>query len=186
MTYMARPMTPVWLLSEAERRQYTIIHEAAHAVIGHKLGVPIQRIHVGAGVHPTTGYTYLGYINHSSADDVLAAWQADPYMTHRTLREALHAIILLTMAAKEAEVIIIGRSTGGDGGDRALIEKYYDRLGLEGEERERWEARLRRQSRILVRRYRHQILFVWRQLMKRSIISHDDLATMLYRADANY
>lgn len=176
---MSKPLTPVWELSFDERLQYTRIHEAAHAVIGHVLDVPITRIHIGTSpLNPN----WLGYISHHSEEVVLTIWENNPYLTHRTMTEVHHAMIFCGMAAAEAEELILGQRTGGDKTDREHIDERFEAIGIHGEDRVRWEARMRRHTRTLVKRHKRMILYVWRYLLSHSIVKTEELAALLRRA----
>jgi hypothetical protein len=83
------------------------------------------------------------------------------------------------MAAAEAEVEFFGNCAGGDSDDRDQIEEMAASSDsyFSSEEWERWEPRMRRHTRSLVKRHRAKIERVARALIKHETLSAQRIDT---------
>jgi ATP-dependent Zn protease len=132
--------------------RHTAIHEAGHAVIGRVLTLvcgdtTIMPDHKDGAA----GHTII----------------AEPYECEREWRKrgkirdkdnaVFHGRIMAYMAGVEAELILLGSTKGGDDDDRRQIELMAEELDHDPADWGRWEIRLRRQTRRLIRRHRDRI-----------------------------
>jgi hypothetical protein len=126
----------------------TSVHEAGHAVIGRVLT-------------PACGPASI-VADHDSAGHAITA---DPYETlyewerrgkvRFTPDSAMVGRVLAYMAGAEAEGVLFGKAGRGDGADRRQIAWMLEDIGPV--DPDRYEQRLRRMTRMLVRRHRERI-----------------------------
>lgn len=160
-------------------RDHTAIHEAGHAVIGRVLGMLcggatiVRSPEEGEAGHAITEDPY-GTLDYWGA--TLRKYRADE------MRSIICGRIITVMAGAEAEAEILGKCRGGDGNDRRQItqmtETHYfpiERL----EEWSRWEPRMRRQTRRLVRRHRATIQRVADNLKKRKTLTAEEIDAIM-------
>jgi hypothetical protein len=129
------------------------VHEAGHAVIGRVLGLTcgdcsIARTKEHAG------------ISYSQWDD-----------QSRPVRHGRDAKVMTTMAGTEAELELLGKSCAGDGFDVEDIE----RLLADDAEPAKVEKRLRRMTRMLVRRHRAKIELIAKILVEVNTLSGEHI-----------
>jgi hypothetical protein len=92
-----------------------------------------------------------------------------------------HARIIAFMAGAEGEVELLGSTQGGDGEDRYQIEEMA--LELENcKDRAKVAARLRAMTRMLVRRHRTLIERVANALLRKRILSGEQLDVLVGRS----
>jgi ATP-dependent Zn protease len=150
---------------------HTAVHEAGHAVIGRVLGMACG---------PATIVPDDDSEGHSIT--------FDPWVTYECWEERgksrgddMHSIyigrILTLMAGAEAERELLGTCNGGDGSDLDQIERAA--VSSDGfsshDEWKRYEPRMRRQVRRLVRKYRAKIEPVAQALIEREILSSEEV-----------
>lgn len=153
-------------------KRSTAIHEAGHAVIGRVLDLVCGQVSVVED-DDSAGHSIC----------------ADPWATcgvwdrqekyHRGIEECLRARIMAFMAGAEAEAEILGQCAGGDGDDRDQIAYMLDTLQLSDHDWFRWEQRLRRQCRRLVRKHRFKILKVADALHLKETMHGDEIDRLL-------
>jgi hypothetical protein len=85
------------------------------------------------------------------------------------------------MAGAEAEMEILGRTRGGDGHDRrwANFAGQSSDSGFSEEEWFRYEPRMRRQARRLVRKHRAAIERVAAVLLQRGTLTKDEIDELM-------
>jgi hypothetical protein len=163
------------------------IHEAGHAVIGRVLTLPCGHATIEAdedsSAHAITAEPWT----------ILDHWEHVPTRKKRTargwrggeVRSVYIARALAYMAGREAEVVCRGHCRDGDVDDQVQINRMLAEVhipGLEingGAARERYEARLRRQARRLVRRHRALIKRVADELLKRGRLESKEIDTII-------
>jgi hypothetical protein len=100
---------------------------------------------------------------------------------YHDLRSLYRAEIISLMAGAEPERLILGDCLGGDGGgdyqDRYQIALIADNEFSE-DEWERYEARMRRQTRRLVRKHRDKIERVAKALVEHQTLSAEAIANL--------
>lgn len=144
----------------------TAIHEAGHFVIGWALGLYPS----GVTIQPDGS----GDIDAMDPLTLMARWY-DEGKSHRELAAAYHGHIIMMMAGREAEEELLGACPGGDGDDRYRIACALQELYPEAEVL-RYERRLRRLARRLVRRHRSKIERIAALLIERGTLSVDQMA----------
>ena len=132
----------------------TAIHEAGHAVVARVLGLASGQ----ATIVPKFDLEEAGHHINRSPWRTLYDWEKRGLL-HRTVRSAVRGRIMAYMAGAEAEIEFVGACEGGDSDDRDKIEEMADSSDsyLTPEEWKRYEPRMRRQTRRLVRRHRAKI-----------------------------
>jgi len=152
---------------------HTAIHEAAHAVIGRRLGM-------------VCGHVTLEPDDDSSGHSITAdPWTTDAAWENRGKYRHISSVyrgrILTYMAAAEAEVVCLGRCNGGDGEDQRQIGRMMDSAFnvLDGAAWEHLEARLRFWTRVLCRRHQGAIERVASELLKRKSLSSSDVDALI-------
>jgi len=162
----------------AKQRWSTAIHEAGHAVIGRVLSLRCG----GASIVPDFD---AGEAGHSILDDPWATVQDWEYQgkRHDRIDKALRARIIVLMAGAEAEELIIGKFTGGDGDDRYEITSLATSSdsGLTADKWTRFEPRMRRQCRRLVRRYAEPIKLVAKALIERDTLQAEEIDDLAFQ-----
>jgi hypothetical protein len=168
------------------QKRATAIHEAGHAVIGRVLGLVCGPVTVTAD-HESAGHSII-----ADPWDTISAWNdalqaqvecgACPVKYYNP-RAAFRGTIVARMAGAEAEVILLGRCQGGDGRDRREIELLAASSDSEcsGDEWDRYEPRMRRQARRLIRKHRATIERVAAELLKRRTLTKDEADALVPR-----
>ena len=154
----------------------TATHEAGHAVISRVLTLDCG----GATVVPNDE---AGGAGHAITNDPWACireWERRGKV--REPEAVWHAQIMSCMAGAEAEIVLLGATQGGDGGDRTQIALMAEQLGTHDEHWERIEARLRAMTRMLVRRHRAHIERVAAALIKKKRLSREELDRLVGRS----
>lgn len=155
------------------------IHEAGHAVIGRVLGLRCGATTIVAD-HETAGHSII-----EDPMETFQEWENDfrkqvfegGEPNYRNLSTAYIGSIIAKMAGAEAEVVIIGHCEGGDGNDRREISKMFD-SGYTEIPPERWmryEARMRHQTRRLIRRHRAKIEQIAEALLSRKTLQPEEI-----------
>ena len=158
-------------------RKQTAYHEAGHAVIGRVLTCVCG----GATIKPDYKKGTRGRAKAVASED---EWEKRGKF--RTFRAGCHAQIMLSMAGAEAEKELFGRqSSTGDGDDRLQIARVGQEIASEGYFWESLEPRLRRMTRMLVRRHRALIERVAKALLAKTELSADELDELVGKSVAN-
>lgn len=145
-------------------RRHTAVHEAAHAVIGRVLG----QICGQATIKPNVAEA--GHAITADPHATMNAW--DSVGRGREPATIMRGRIIGFMAGAEAENVLCGGSAGGDGEDRYQIAMMLDTLyGDDRQTAARWEQRMRRHTRTLVRRHAATIKRVAKVLLSRRTLS---------------
>ena len=150
-------------------REATAYHEAGHAVIARVLGLTCGQVSIIA-----------------DDDSAGRAIIADPWQTagdwenrdrFRDARQAFRGTIIARMAGAEAEREFFGQCRGRDDNDRYDIALLMDSRWTEipADDWDQYEARLRAQTRRLVRRHRDTIERVAAALMKHKTLPGDEV-----------
>ena len=151
--------------TQAAKRRIAI-HEAGHAVIGRVLGIECG----GATIEQDTDSAGHGIIY-----DPHRIWYAwEQVGRYRDFSTVMRGRVMTFMAGREAEKECLGRAYGGDGDDRRQIAFMLDDL-YRPESAARWEKRLRRHTRGLVRRHRNRIEQVAAVLLANGTVTKDQL-----------
>ncbi len=155
-------------------RLHTAIHEAGHAVIGRVLGLPCGEVTIiGESEHE---------LGHAIVDDPIHTWERGD----GSRRALVEKSCISLYAGAEAERVLLGNAGDhvGDGPDFSKARSLIMILGVRGahvgdEVWERYEARLRRQSNLLVLLHRHKIERVARALLERGTLQGDDIDAII-------
>ena len=167
-------------------KRATADHEAGHAVIGRVLGLSC------GGVSIVTDEAE-GEAGHAIIHDPLVTasrWESE-FMAlveqgeiptkYRDPRSAFRGTIIARMAGAETENELLGSSHGGDGQDRrdieCMAELRYAELPIVLWMR--YEPRMRRQARRLVRKHHAKIERVARVLLDRQRLEASEIDTLL-------
>jgi hypothetical protein len=86
------------------------------------------------------------------------------------------------MAGTEAELILVGSTKGGDGDDRYQIELMANQLDYDTDKWTKREARLRRITRLLIRRHQNRIERVAEALLVKGELSAKQLDDLTGRS----
>jgi ATP-dependent Zn protease len=160
----------------------TAIHEAGHAVIGRVLGLSCGSVTIIANeAEGEAGHAIIHDPWKTSSDwDQRLMEQVErglmPSKCHDS-RSAFRGTILARMAGAEAENVIVGACQGGDGFDQYEIGMMAESsdTGFTEAEWERYEPRMRRQTRRLVRKHRAKIERVAAALLKHRTLQPADV-----------
>jgi hypothetical protein len=163
-------------------------HEAAHAVIGHVLGLPC----IHATIVPddecaghVIGPDPMEAFGEMDRDCFEEALKGNLDTRCRDLGSLYRAKIIGLMAGAEAEKVIFGGCLGGDGGgdykDRYQIALIAD-SDFAPDKWERYEPRMRRQTRRLVRKHRDKIERVARALLEHQTLSGEAIEATISSA----
>lgn len=156
-------------------RLHTAIHEAGHAVIGRVLSLPCGEV------------TIIGEdereLGHAIVDDPIRTWERGD----GSRRALVEASCISLYAGAEAERVLLGNAGDhvDDGPDFGKARSLIMILGVRGahyvgdEVWERYEARLRRQSNLLVLLHRYKIERVARALLERGTLQGDDVDAII-------
>jgi hypothetical protein len=164
--------------TKAQQRRTTAYHEAGHAVIGRVLTL------VCGGATIKSDYDE-GSAGHSICED--------PYVCNHEwrkrgkVRDSGNAVwvarILQYMAGAEAEAELLGKARGGDGNDRYQIARMLGEIAPA--DPDRYEARLRKMARMLVRRHRARIERIAAALLAKTTLSARELDKLVGRSVAD-
>jgi ATP-dependent Zn protease len=156
--------------------QHTAFHEAGHAVIGRVL----SRMPCGLVTIKPIEQELAGKAISAGPDELITHWW-DVGKLHREMRSAMCDRIMTYMAGAEAEIVILGRCNGGDSYDRRqiglLARDSSDFTLLEFFDR--YEPRMRRQTRRLVRHHRDKIERVAKALLERETLQPDEVKALM-------
>jgi ATP-dependent Zn protease len=158
-------------------RQHTAYHEAGHAVIARVLfGMPCGQV----TIRPDFGEEVAGHAITANPNQVITYWR-DVQHKLREMRSAMHACIMTLMAGAEAEIVILGRCHGGDNDDRLQIVLIVDEATDFSPEQfwDRYEPRMRRQTRRLVSHHRNKIERVANALVERETLQPDEVEALM-------
>jgi|SRR5579863_7037007 len=158
------------------------IHEAAHAVIGRVLNLSCGSVTIVPNVDEgEAGCAIIHDPWKTAYDWDQKIWeeveQGLPPSKSRNPRSAFRGTILARMAGAEAETVILGACQGGAGDDQFEIEAMAVSRHAEfsSEEWERYEPRMRRQTRQLIRRHRAKIERVAAALLARGTLEPEEV-----------
>jgi len=164
------------------QRKATAYHEAGHAVIGRVLNLScggatiIPDYEDGSAGHsiikdPMYTYGEWGSIIFAKVE------RGIEIIKYRDVRSAFLGTIMARMAGNEVEIELLGRSQGGDDYDRREIEMMAasDYAELSDEEWRRYEPRMRRQVKRLIRKHRVAIERVAAALLERDELEDNDI-----------
>lgn len=160
---------------ENECRRRTAFHEAGHAVIGRVLGMTCGHATIVSDDDSS---------GHAITDDplyIVGHWYDRGKYRGDELRSIFRGRIITYMAGAEAEREILGECTVGDGDDRYWIEdmaacgdaELPDDLWV------RYEPRMRRQARRLIRKHRKKIERVALSLMEKETLTADEIDALM-------
>ena len=129
----------------------TAYHEAGHAVIARVLGLTCGQVSIIAD-DDSAGHAII-------ADPWKTIGDWDTRDRFRDPRQAFRGTIIARMAGAEAEREFFGQCRGGDDDDQYQIALLMDSRWTEipADDWDQYEARLRAQTRRLVRRHRRTI-----------------------------
>lgn len=151
------------------------VHEAGHAVIGRALGMECGLV----TIEPDSNSA-----GHSITLDPLHTLERREHIGRfREERSVLVGYIVSLMAGAESEGILLGHCQGGDGEDRRWLDFALDSLQRPGTETQagltKFEQRLRRSCRRLVRHHKNNIQTVADMLLERKTIDGAVLDEMI-------
>jgi hypothetical protein len=163
------------------RRKYTARHEAGHAVIARVLGL------LGGSATIVANHLQESYGGAESyLVETIWYWRngGNKKLMLRSLACAYRARVIMEMAGYEAELECLGRSRGRTGGDSEDCKEINERMlkiypGMGNEERFRRRNRLRRMTRLLVRRHRDKIERVACALLRHRTLSRKAINDLL-------
>jgi ATP-dependent Zn protease len=157
--------------------RHTAIHEAGHAVVGRVLTLLCG----GTTVVPNYKDGTAGNTIIAGPDECVHEWRK-----RGKVREIENAVfygrIMAYMAGVEAEEILLRLTKGGDADDRRQIELMAKELDHDPAERARWEVRLRRQTRRLIRRHGDKIERVADALLAKGKLSAKQIDNLTGRS----
>lgn len=178
---------------DSDKRR-TAIHEAGHAVIGRVLGLVSGEVTIA----PDRDEDIAGISKIADPWDTIDEWDVrlESVRNHafetgdftglknarvRTKASAFRGTIIARMAGAEAEEVILGACDGGDGSDRREIAWMMQSRDAEipPDRCELWEARMRRQTRRLIRRHRDKIERVAEALMSRQTLQTEEVDAII-------
>jgi hypothetical protein len=161
--------------TRAERRA-TAYHEAA--VLGRALTLACGR----ATIRPDHDEGSAGHSICEDPDTCIGEWEK-----RGKVRDSSNAVwvarILQFMAGAEAEAELLGKARGGDGYDRDQIALMLEEIAPA--DLDRYEARLRAMTRMLVRRHRARIERVVAALLTKTTLSAKELDKLVGRSVAD-
>jgi ATP-dependent Zn protease len=128
------------------------VHEAAHAVIARVLTLSAGHVTIKPRYRDRSRGCSITHEPYAC----LSAWEKRGKV--RNSDDAVYlARIISTMAGAEAEMELLGSRVIGDGQDREQIEQMAEELTLVNRSWAQLEPRLRKMTRMLVRRHRARI-----------------------------
>jgi hypothetical protein len=169
------------------------VHAAGHAVIARVLGL------VGCGSATIAHTEAEGEVGHAMLGDpweTIEKWERDyseelartgiEPVRYRgvNLRSAIRARIMTSMAGTEAENELIGVSQGSDAFDRREIEQYAEMEDAELPEDlwQRYEPRMRRHTRRLIRKHREKIERLAAALQDKKTLPGEEIDRLIAKA----
>ena len=164
----------------------TAYHEAGHAVIGRVLGLACG----GASIVTNEAEDEAGHAIIRDPWATISRWEQEfmaqveqgrePLKCHG-VRSAFRGTIIARMAGAEAENELLGCYLGGDGNDRREIEMMAESgdAELPDDLWRRYEPRMRRQSRRLIRKHRSKVVCVAQALLKRTTLESAEIDDLL-------
>jgi ATP-dependent Zn protease len=154
------------------QRRATAHHEAGHAVVGGILGLPCGAVTIEPD-QDSVGHAFV-----PSPWLTLSVWEGRGKF--RDVSSAFLASIIARLAGAEAERVLLGTDGVGDDDDRdqilLLVEAGYIEIPLN--DWPKFEARLRAQTRRLVRRHQRSIACVAEALMERGTLQADEVVAL--------
>jgi hypothetical protein len=110
-----------------------------------------------------------------------AAARGEQPVKYREVRLAFRGKIIALMAGAEAENELLGQCRGGDGDDRREIEEMAQSRysELPDDLWQRYEPRMRRQTRRLIRKHRASIELVAAALQACGTLAPDEIDTLI-------
>jgi hypothetical protein len=153
--------------------KHTAVHEAGHAVIARVLGLRCGELTIVANLDE-------GYAGCSHASDpwlTVDDWERAGRYREHDIRQAYRGYVLGLMAGAEAEIEILGEAEeDGDADDRHWIIRaaWSSDSGIGASRWHRYEPRLRRQARRLVRKHREKIERVANALLERRTLTKEE------------
>jgi ATP-dependent Zn protease len=126
-------------------RHHTAIHEAGHSVVGRVLTLLCG----GTTIVPDYKDGAAGYTMIADHWDCEREWNKRGKL--RGDNAVFHGRIMAYMAGAEAETVLLGSIIGGDDDDRRQIELIAEEFDHDPADWGRWKARLRCQTRRLIR-----------------------------------
>jgi hypothetical protein len=155
---------------------HTAVHEAGHAVIARVLRLRCGEV----TIQPNEAEGYAGYAHTGDPWGTIDDWERAGRFRDHDSEQAYRGYILTVMAGVEAEIEILGLAHGGDGDDRRWIERAATSEAFSSyEEWKRYEPRMRRQTRRLVRKHRDKIERVAKALLKRKSLEPGDVDSLI-------
>ena len=157
----------------------TAIHEAGHAVIGRVLDM------CGGGASIVDDDNFAGRVDIRLPSAIQDHWEKQ-LQKYRYFESVFIGRILTCMAGAEAEIMLAGSHAeeSGDVGDRDQITLMFDGAseapGLRELREETHEARLRRFTRVLVRRHSDKIERVAEALLMRQHLSGEEIDELVF------
>jgi hypothetical protein len=157
-------------------RNHIAIHEAGHAVIRRVLGLKCGSVTIAAD-HDSAGHSIIG-----DTWEIIGDWERRGRF--RDARTAARGRIIALMAGAEAEAVILGSCEGGDLEDRYQIRLMVgsDDSDLLGARWDRYEPRMRRQTRRLFRKHQAKIKRLAGALLVQNKAFRDDEVRVLIEA----
>lgn len=155
----------------------TAYHEAGHAVIGRVLTLHCGR----ATIRPNYMLAEAGHAITHDDYATLSEWEKRGHV--RDSQDAVwHARIITYMAGAETEMILLGSHSVGDSDDRYQIELMAESNLHRDTDWSKLEPRLRKLTRMLVRRHRARIERVARTLLAKTTVSARTLDKIVGRS----
>jgi hypothetical protein len=133
------------VMPSGKRRRHCPIHEAAHAIVARVLNVPAGKVSIIPHVDGS-----VGRFEFAMPPYCRAVWKKKGRV--RPHYYAVDAVVMALMAGTIAEIIILGSSCNGSGGDRQMIERL-----IPNDPGDVLKLRLAAMTRMLVRRHRARI-----------------------------
>jgi len=159
-------------MKRTNKLKSTAYHEAGHAVIGRVLGLSCGS---------TTIKPDYDSVGHAIIFDpwlVLNNWEK--HGKYRDPSSVFLARTISLMAGVESEEMILGQNQGGDNDDRYQILLTADsELNIPNGDWERYEVRIRAQTRRLIRRHRLRIERVAQALLERGTLEADEIEAII-------
>ena len=159
------------------QRKGTAYHEAGHGVIGRVLTLPCGE----ANIKRNYAEMVSGLSITPEPYACLRQWENRGKVRHH--KAIWHARIITLMAGAEAQKILLGQApeTIGDGDDCRWIGLMLEEVASAAY-RERYEARLRAMTRMLVRRHRLLIKRVAQALLAKRALSANQIDVLTGRS----
>jgi hypothetical protein len=165
----------------AKQLHHTAVHEAGHAVIGRILGMTCGGATIVPDWETMAAGVSFAFVERSVDDwDARGRWRPE---------SMLRARIMMLMAGREGEIVLLGRHCGGDADDQREIYCTLDNetygYAYAGDHSQRWLKRLRARTRHLVRRHRNAIERVTAALLEHNELTPEAIDALV-RQDGTY